>query len=437
MAEKTGRPWEYLTRPIRKEDHARAIAERDGIRDGLVCVLATIEPCYTVQLVFGHKRPRLVSARRKCLFIYYYFIDPDFGLMHIRLQTWLPFTVQVYVNGHDWLARRMDRKGIGYVAVENAFVSIEAPARAQSLADEFARLNWPARLEKMVRRVNPLCKDLLSNMNYYWTTAQAEYATDVMFRDRASLRELYERLLHHAALCLRAEDILTFLGKKVTPRTGEVVTDYKKRIPGARIKHWMKQNCIKMYDKHGTVLRVETVINNPYEFKVRREGKRHGAKVMGWFPMAKGVAHLPRYVEVSRAANRRYLDALAVVDSPKPAYHALDNFARAVHRDGRSTRGFNPIDGDDLGLFHAVMRGEHSITGFRNRDVRRQLHPAASDPRQSARVSRALKRLHIHGLIAKIPRSRRWRVTDAGNLLMSAAVRLREEYFPDLLQRAA
>jgi hypothetical protein len=193
--------------------------------------------------------------------------------------------------------------------------------------------------------------------------------------------------------------------------------------------------------KHGTVLRVETVINNPYEFKVRREGKRRGAWVMDWFPMAKGVGHLPRYLEVSRAANRRYLDALAIVDSPRPAYHALDKLARAVHQNGRATRGFNPVDREDQRLFHAVMRGEHAISGSRNRDVRSHLFPAAdgkpTDRRQNARVSRALKRLHVHGLVAKIPRSRRWRVTAAGHCLMSAAIQLREEYFPQAIRDSA
>jgi hypothetical protein len=263
-----------------------------------------------------------------------------------------------------------------------------------------------------------------------------------MFKDRASLRDLYGRLVEHATQSFGAEDILTFLGRKLNGHfQGEVLTDYKKRVPGVRVKHRMKENWIKMYDKHGAILRVETVINNPYEFKVRREGKVRGAVVMGWFPMTKGVANLFRYAEVSLAANRRYLNALAVVDSPQPAYHALDHMARATHHDGRSTRGFNPIDRDDLRLFHAVMRGEHAIMGFRNRDVRGQLLPGGRDEvarrRQSARVSRQLKRLHVHGLIAKIPRTRRWRVTDAGHLLMSAAVRLREEYFPEALRPAA
>ncbi len=82
-----------------------------------------------------------------------------------------------------------------------------------------------------------------------------------------------------------------------------------------------------MYDKHGSVLRIETVINHPYEFKVRRRGRRKGQEVMGWFPMVKGVANLYRYAEVSLAANGRYLDALAVVDDPAKAQRHIQNLA--------------------------------------------------------------------------------------------------------------
>jgi hypothetical protein len=117
---------------------------------------------------------------------------------------------------------------------------------------------------------------LLASYRYYWATNQAEYATHVFFKNRPALRDLYPRLLRHATLCLSAEDVLTFLGRKLHGRfTGEVLNEWKLRWPGARIKHWMKENWIKMYDKHGCVLRVETVINNPYEFKVRRRAGPH------------------------------------------------------------------------------------------------------------------------------------------------------------------
>src|SRR5262249_39442462 len=207
---------------------------------------------------------------------------------------------------------------------------------AQGLADGFASLPWPVILERVARRVNPLLHDLLASYRYYWITHQAEYATDVLFTSRLALRPLYARLLRHATLCLRAEDVLTFLGRMLHGKfAGEILNDCKRRWPGARVKHAMKANWIKMYDKYGCVLRVETVINDPYEFKVRRRAGRRGHRTLGWHPLPKGVAYLPRYATVSATTNHRHLDALAAVDDPAPAQ-------RVPGGQGRASRPFTP-----------------------------------------------------------------------------------------------
>jgi hypothetical protein len=192
-----------------------------------------------------------------------------------------------------------------------------------------------------------------------------------------------------------------------------------------------------MYDKHGSVLRIETIINHPYEFKIRRRGRRDGQQIIGWFPMAKGVANLYRYAEVSLAANARYLQALATVRDPTDAQQDLGKMGNAIRRNGRSYRGFNPIAKLDIALFAAVLRGEHFIMGFRNRDIRRQLFPKTKDAltvrRQGSRVSRLLKLLHIHQFIAKIPRSRRWRITTKGHRILSTVLKLHYQDYPKLL----
>jgi hypothetical protein len=437
LARERKRPYLYLERRGRKEKLAREIARRDGITQGLIAVFATVEPCQTFRLVPGPERPRLAFARRKCLFLYYYFIDPQFGFMHVRIQTWFPFQIQVYLNGHDWLARKLDRHRIGYRKEENAFRWIADFARAQGMADQMVHQNWRRVLHALAHRVNPLLQDLFPGEPYYWVTDQSEYATDVVFRDPAALQTLYPKLIRHALLSLSAEDVLTFLGKKGLHAsfTGEVCTELKGRLPGARVKHRVKENWIKMYDKHGYILRIETVINRPYEFKVRRRGLRHGEPILGWFPMCKRVTNLYRYREVSCTANFRYLQALSVVDDPAAAYRSLHRTCEPVQVHGRPERGLNPLANQDLRLFAAVLRGEHAIQGFRNRDVRAQLHPPTSDPqdfrKQSARVSRLFRRLHAHGLIAKIPRTRRWRSTATGSAVMSTAIRLHDEYFPE------
>jgi hypothetical protein len=442
MAQRWGRPYIHLSGPIRKEDRVQAIRRRDKITDGLVCILAAVEACQSFKLAYGKGKPHLVSARRKCLCLYFYFVDREFGLMHIRITSWFPFMVQVCINGHDWLARKMDRHHIGYRQVDNAFLAIDDPARAQRLADRFVHKNWPRVLSAFARRVNPLMNNLLSGLDYYWVTQQAEYATDVMFRSPVALSGLYDPLLKHATARFGAEDVMTFLGRKLTGNfAGDVGTNYKTRWPGVRVRHRMKENGIKMYNKQGSVLRIETTINRPHEFKVRRRGTRQGRKVMDWFPMPKGVAYLFRYQEVSRAANHRYLNALAVVEDPAPAHQQMHALARPVRHHDRPHRGFNPADREDVRLFAVVMRGEHLLHGFANRDIRSRLFSAVNDPiqsrRQAGRVSRLLKRLHVHALIARIQRTRRWRVTRKGHALMTTILILHHERYPTTLKHQA
>ena len=324
---------------------------------------------------------------------------------------------------------------------ENALLSVDNPERAQRIAKRFVKKKWPRILSALARQVNPLMRNVLRGMQYYWVCDQAEYATDILFRSPGALKGLYEKLLERATLCFSAEDVMTFLGRKLNGNfKGEILNDLKKkRWPGARVKHRMKGNWLKMYDKHGCVLRVETVINRPYEFKVRRCGIRNGEKVVGWFPMAKGVSNLYRYAEVSLSANERYLDALAEIGDPTEARLELRRVAQPKRLEGRSYRGFNPAATEDITLFQSVLRGEHAIQGFRNSDIRRRLFTETKDARerrrQSAYVSRLLKRLHVHKLSAKIPRSRRWRLSRKGLRVMGAAIEFHHEGFMNARQK--
>ena len=222
---------------------------------------------------------------------------------------------------------------------------------------------------------------------------------------------------------------------------GEVVTDVAdlsfKRIPGSRIKHRVKQNWLKMYSKAGSVLRLEMVINEPEGFTVRKEVTRKGKKVIKWVDMLKGVAYLFRYKDVSLAANGRYLNALAQVDDPTDAIRTLDRITtRKQIAPKRTAKAFNPVARDEVQIFRALLAGQHMIRGFSNPDIRQILKDSPhlngiSDPkRRSAKTTRILNRCHAHGLIAKIPHSRRWRVTKHGRITMSAAVQLRDVQFP-------
>jgi hypothetical protein len=431
MAQEAGAPYHYLQGKHSKEELVGQIARDRGHPQGLLAVLCCQETCRTVKLRHGANRPRLEFALRPQRALYYYFLDPEFGKVHVRIQTWFPFTIQIYVNGHDWLAQQMLKRRLGFVQEDNAFTQLDDAEKAQELANRFSSLHWQTQLGRWARLINPLlARGWFRGQRYRWVIDQAELSTDVIFRDSAALKPLYRRLLDHAAVNFSAQDILGFLGRRLHPRfDGEVVTDCKKdRWPGARIKHRVKNNWLKMYDKFGRMLRIETVINQPREFKVRRRRLRKGVRKMVWCSMNKGIVNFYQYQAVSLAANFRYLEALSVVDDPAPCYQQVETLVRSRKIEERSYAGFNPAREEDVRVFQAVLRGDHCLTGFRNADVRRHLYgeSACRDTRrrQSSIVGRILKRLHVRGLIAKISHTRRWQTTTAGRQLLGKIVRL-------------
>jgi len=221
----------------------RILRERP-IAEGLICVLCCMECCPSFKLVYGKGRPSLVSTRRQQRVLYFYFLNPELGQIHIRLTTWFPFTVQVYVNGHSWLAQQMLKRRLGFTQQDNAFTALDNPQAAQKLADSFVDQNWPKILNRLMRQVNPLMRQCwLRAYSYYWVVDQAEFATDVIFTSRKALAGLYPRLFgpQHGEF-LGPGHPEPFLGRRFHPRfEGEVLTQCQKdRWPGARIKHRMR-----------------------------------------------------------------------------------------------------------------------------------------------------------------------------------------------------
>jgi hypothetical protein len=444
LAEGAGRPYVHLPTAQRMEQQARGMIETEGLKEGLVCIYSTMETCRTFRVTFGEGRPALKTDLRRCLVLYYYWLDRDFGLIHVKVQTWCPFTVQVYVNGHEWLARKLEREGIAFTKVDNAFVDVADPARAQACARRFWRRDWLKLLDALAQQVNPLLDDWVAGQGYYWVLDQVEFSTDVLFADKSTLAGLRGRLYEHAALCFGAEQVMTFLGRKYRGTfQGELKTHWHRREAGAAVKHWMKRNAIKMYDKDGRVLRIETVINNPREFRVHRaRHKQDGSTEVGWFAMSKGVTNLYRYADVSRQANARYLEALVVVDDLSVGQRQLERRCAPVAYQGRQRRALQPLGRDDQALFQAVLRGEHTVRGFRNRELAAHLFgarpsDAAERRRQCGRISRLISLLRAHGLVAKVPRSRRYYVTTMGGRFMSTVIQVRHKLIPAKLSQAA
>jgi hypothetical protein len=434
-ADAAGRPFRYLpSAQVSKEQVARGLQADDPVERGLIGVLSCVEPCQSFEL----RRDRasrhllLVPAIRKCLFLYFYFLDREFGLLYVRLQTWLPFAIQIGFNGRESLARPMDRLGIGYEQRDNCFTRVDDLPRAQKLLDRLTTRHWPNVLNALARRVNPLLRrdSGLDLLGYYWSVRQSEYATDVLFRSPGDLRAVYPGLIDHALRHFGSDDVLRFLGRRTNIGfNGEVKTELRRREEGVRIRHWVEENSLKMYDKQGSVLRIETTLNNPRRFKVRRVTARHGRRHKHWLPLRKGVADMTRRVEICRAANERYLEALAVVGRPAPVPDLLDPISRRVVRDGRPYRALRPITAEESRVFAVVLRGEFRLQGFRNRDLRVRLALSPADPivrrQASGRITRLLRLLRAHRLIRKVPHTFYYRLTQRGEQIMTTAQRLR------------
>jgi hypothetical protein len=365
--------------------------------------------------------------------------------MNARLQTWFPFNVQICLNGREWLARQMESKRIAFKRNDNCLLWIADPVKGQRLMDQQLEVDWPQALNTVARMLNPLHGTIFksSPMNYYWSAFQTEWATDLMFKDPRSLAEIYPALVRHAMHHFKSADVMRFLGKKANGHfLGELNTSFKDRPEGVRVKHYCAGNSIKMYDKAGSVLRVETTINNPTLFKVYRPLQDADDGQCEWRPLRKGIADLHRRAQVSQRSNERYLDALSAVSDDTPAAKVFDEVSRHTHINGRRVRALRIGDADDLALLQAVSRGEFATAGFCNRDIRLLLHPSKrlatveQARKLSARISRQLRMLRAHGIIHKAPKTQRYRLSPRGQLLTAALFAARNATLKELVAKA-
>jgi hypothetical protein len=436
LAERLGRPYVFVRSAADSKDELiRQILAEHPVQEGLIAVLACVEPCqsFDVRSNQATHKLELYSRPRQCTHLYFYYLDREFGLLHVRVQTWLPFPIQVCINGREYLARQLAQEGIGFEQCDNSFRRIDDLPRAQQLLDRLQTRSWVGVLNRLARRVMPLLRGRPRLRPYYWTLRQGEYATDILFRDEAALQRIYPQLLEHAWRHFSCRDLLRFLGRRIDARfAGETTTNVAQRPEGVRIKHWVEENSLKMYDKHGCILRIETTINQPYRFRVRRVVLRHGRRVRKWLPLRKGVVDLWRRADLSRAANHRYLEALADARVTAPVHQVLDPVSRPIVRDGRPYRGLRPLSADEARLFAALLNGRFTVHGFRNRDVRQALTGRRTTPtaearrRLSGQATRWLRLLRAHGLIRKVPCSRRYRLTQKGTAVMTTALTLRQ-----------
>lgn len=407
---------------FRKQDRVKAVIEQRGGHPGLVGVFSALEPCTTYQP--WHDKPSGRAFLRhkdgKCLHYYFYFIAEELGPCYVRVPSWCPFRPRFCSNGHNWLARQLQREGSGYRLLDNAFVEIENWQRAQPIADSFKPAQLHRRLEEFVPSCCPIFPAIESQ--HHWSLDTAAYASDGVFRRQADLRPLYGEWIRTAIHTVKPDDIATFLGKKLTANySDEMGNRYNLRIEGTRVRHAMGKSSIKMCDKFGRIPRIETTTLGVTFFRHCREAEqRDGARVMKYAPMKKTICSLAALREVLEAAHRRYLEFLPAIGDPSRGRRKLRRLTRTVHRNARGHRGFNLFDGCDERLFEVLARGEFQIRGMGDKALRAQLSGLTS-----GQASRLLKRLRTHGIIKKVSPGCRYYLTALGRQVIALGLRLK------------
>ena len=425
LATEHGLSIEYIrsARAFRKEDRIRAILQARGTHPGLVHIFSVLETC--ASFYAWYDKPTGKTSLRykdaKCVHYYFYFIDEQFGLCYLRVPTWAPFRLQFYCNGHHWLASQMRQQAIPFQPLDNTLVGVGDWSAAQALADGFTAPQLHQLLDQAVAHYCPVIRHF--DADYHWSIQQVEYATDIVFKTQQDLRPLYEGLVRTAIHAVKPAHVATFLGRKLHPLyEGEVGNDFHTRVEGTCLKHHMGPAAIKLYDKQGIVMRIETTVNDvTFLHHYRTVEHRDGSHEKKLAPMQKSIYSLPALAELLLAANRRYLAFLSDLADPTAGLRQVEKLAEPVRKNNRTYRGFNLFSTPDLTALLALCEGQHAISGITNARLRRAL-PGKS----SSQISALLKRLRLHGLIKKIGKTYKYYFTKAGQTVILTALKLRE-----------
>lgn len=425
LAEGAGLTIEFIRRMdrFRKEDRVKEILRRRGTHPGLVHVFSAMEACSSYKPWHDKTTHKtfLKPDSGKCLHYYFYFIDPALGLCYLRVPTWCPFRLQFYFNGHAWLAAKLNKAGVAHQLTDNAFTRCEDFSAAQRLADDFSVQTLHRILDRYARLYCPVLHELKSS--YHWSLMQVEYATDVLFKSADDLKALYDSMVRTAIHAVKADQVATFLGRKLHGHyQGEVGNHFHTRIEGTRIKHHMGPASLKLYDKFGIILRIETTANDVSFFSHHRTVEhRDGKPRFQLAPLKKSIYSLqPDLKNLLAAANQRYLDFLADLDDPTASIKDLNKLAQPAASDQRSYPGYNFFRQEDQTLFLTLLRGEYCISGFRNKNLSSPLRKSTSQ------ISYALKRLRMHGLIKRVGRSYKYYLTDFGRRVILMGLKIKE-----------
>ena len=423
---------EMVTRKnFRQEDRVAAILKQRGTQPGLVHIFAVKETANVFDT--RNARPdgyaKVITRRGACIHYYFYWIHPELGLIHVRVPTGLPFRVQIYFNGHSWLARQLDAAGISYEMADNAFAKCADWGRAQALADGLNPKDLHGWFDQLARICCPTVKRFVNG--YHWCLTQGEYAQDLVFKDPAKVDQLFEELARQALLVVKADDVARFLGKRLGwVQDQQVNSHLGRRHAGLRLKHSLGPASVKLYNRPGGILRLEVTTYEVSFFKHYRQVVHlDGSKENKLAAMKKNIYSLRDLAELMQAGVKRYSEWLASLVEHSAPRQDISKLGLPRHDEqGRSYRGFNPLVEAEARTLETVLRGEYALGGLTTRRLHWQF-PELS----RSRVTRLLKRLRLHGLLRKIGHTYTYYVTRLGQRVLISVLHLKHKLFESLL----
>ena len=418
----------------RKEKLAHDRQKECGIDKGLIGVWSCVESCNTFRSAFDpiRKYPTLRREGSRCKHLYYYFDDPTYGFMSVRLQTWAPYEIQISLNGREWLRRSLDVAGCGYSVSGNKFFHIDDYDLAQRILDEQIKTDFTKVLEGFLPTVFPRMPEVLGKgLSYYWIFWQTEVARDYIFKNSDTLSALMEDLQLHALITGKGERILKYFGSpaKLNGQPRQISNPEIKSLTnnwynGVRLRHWNDKNSVKFYNEHN-VLRFEMTMNDPSKFKIYRHAENQDkSEPKRFMEIRKGVADTSARAEVSKSIIDRFAEHMASVEEKERLVELLSSIYAPLTRKGKKIRALEAF-GKDRELLRAIADPAFNVSAITNKGLRKMLSgtpwaKGMSSKQLSSRISRHLHLLREHGLIKKLPNQNRYTLTAKGRKITSA-----------------
>jgi hypothetical protein len=388
----------------RKVDHVREYVDK-ATRPGVVAIVVAQE----VQKVFmGYRRrPKtdgpqfgFDKADRRVTVYYFYILDPAFGLGFIKICSYFPYPLKLWVNGHDWAKRQATAEGLAFTELANGFATCQDPARLQAICDRLTPARFQAFFNYWIARIPcPFTRaDRLAGYWWHLSMRQVEVSRTLVLDAPRRARALFEAVVADNIGIGRPAAITVLFARRVQRNTHSL---FRTRVftqgTQVRIDVTYKHCRVKLYLKEGLALRIETVVNDP-----------------GDLDLLKGLAHLPQVQRTARHINALMLTMLRVGQSCAIENALFEGVSRPYVRDGQRTGALRFGDVRVMALAGALCLTVHAVAGFNNRSLRALVGELLGTTYTSAQMTYDLRRLRLHGLIARVPNSNTYFLTPQG-----------------------